>query len=279
MSTGRIYTGAEALAQRKATLSVCKDCGWAWDFERERRRCEACNGATVLLARHPIVADLAASVAHWEARAIAAEAERERLLPRKGEHVNELYACVARVLSRLGVQDRGGDPLEALESWADEEHARSLAETDARNAAIAHAAELEAALREARAGLDNAVATVARLRGELAAERAARSRAETAMDERGLRLVAVTRERDALRDAVEGSTVPPTFEEAQAHHAAGGRWLIAHRHEGRNLVYVLDHDVADVMAQARSPEPTLWVALTGTGRPCARPVVTEVPRG
>lgn len=152
--------------------------------EGARRRAREIADAALLAA----APDLAASVAHHEARAQRAEAERERLLPRKGEHVNELYACVARVLSRLGVQDHGGDPLEALESYADEEHERSLAETDARNTiaadrdtALAHAAELEAAL---------------------STERTARVRAEAEVDGRGRDLAAVARERDALRAAV-----------------------------------------------------------------------------
>lgn len=57
-----------------------------------------------------------------------------------------------------------------------------------------------------------------------------------------------------LRAIIDGRTVPPTYEEAAAHRAAGGGWLITH-HDGTN--------------EAR------WVAVMN-GCPCAWPVVAEV---
>lgn len=241
MSGPRIYTGAEALALREAAEHPVAPA--------HTHTLTLTTGETALLHAAP---SLAASVAHHEARAERAEAERERLLPRKGEHVNELYACVARVLSRLGVQDHGGDPLEALESYADEEHERSLAETDARNtiaadrdAALAHAAELEAALRVVRSTAEREAADVLALRAE----------------------------RDALRAVIEGRTTPPTDEEVAAHAAAGGQWRTLGLRGFGLSGDVLDGDASRAIraVSERSRVPRRWWALDAEGRPCGWP--------
>ena len=67
-----------------------------------------------------------------------------------GELISDLYARVERVLSRLGVQDHGGDPLAALESWADDEHARCIAATDEHNALTAERDRLVAEMAKMR---------------------------------------------------------------------------------------------------------------------------------
>jgi len=241
VSGPRIYTGAEALALREAAEHPVAPA--------HTHTLTLTTGETALLHAAP---SLAASVAHHEARAERAEAERERLLPRKGEHVNELYACVARVLSRLGVQDHGGDPLEALESYADEEHERSLAETDARNtiaadrdAALAHAAELEAALRVVRSTAEREAADVLALRAE----------------------------RDALRAVIEGRTTPPTDEEVAAHAAAGGGWVLCNPAAPLDTrVVCLSAATARVRADfCRRTVTRRWWALDAEGRPCGWP--------
>lgn len=130
--SARTVTPAEAqeLAAR-GTLAVCADCGAPWGDDA--RDCAACPSASLAFVWHPIVGDLAATVAAEPARiAAAVEAERAR---------------VAHVLARLGVQDYGADPLAALESWADEHNAVAAE----RDAALAHAEELTRALRAAQA--------------------------------------------------------------------------------------------------------------------------------
>lgn len=246
MSGPRIYTGAEALALREAAEHPVAPA--------HTHTLTLTTGETALLHAAP---SLAASVAHHEARAERAEAERERLLPRKGEHVNELYACVARVLSRLGVQDHGGDPLEALESYADEEHERSLAETDARNtiaadrdAALAHAAELEAALRVVRSTAEREAADVLALRAE----------------------------RDALRAIVAGRREPPTAEDVRAIVSVNGCFRYGYDDGEPGGTVTTYAGVTDVLRICDDGVEVWWWAQDALGTPCAWPTA-EAPRG
>lgn len=122
---------------------------------------------------------------------------------------------------------------------------RACAEGE-RDAALAHAEELTRALSD---------------------ERLARARAEAAMDERGLRLVAVVRERDGLRAIIEGRTVPPTREECATHEAAGGWWLVL-RAGGLHAMPAWARHHGDMRH---------WWAIDSAGRLCAWPT-TEAPR-
>lgn len=238
MSEPRIYTGAEALALRADVLDVCKGCGTAWDFDR--RRCAECDGTTVLFVRHRLPADLAASVAHHEAHAAglesllhtlasAALAAIGRAPSPEGTHPAEAAAyAVAQV--RLFADD--------VTMARDSHFARATAAEAERDAALAHAAELERALRHVTS---------------------ARKHAEA--------------ERDALRAIVEGRAEPPTDAEIAAHAKAGGAWHGATPH---GLVWS-DESPTEARRKRTLGLTARWWALDSAGRPCAWPV-TEAPR-
>ena len=87
----------------------------------------------------PIAATLRHHGDEHHARAVE-EMERQRSVA-----ITERGAALSRVqavLARLGVQDGDADPIRALESWAEEQHARDLTATDERNRFINANAEL-----------------------------------------------------------------------------------------------------------------------------------------
>ena len=85
----------------------------------------------------------------------------------------------------------------------------------------------------------------------------------------------LTRERDALRAIIDGRTTPPTDEEIEAHHHAGGTWYVASTH-GRALTTTRADAVALCAHLAANKYPATWWAIGVRGRPCAWPVIAEV---
>lgn len=100
-----------------------------------------------------------------------------------------------------------------------------------------------------------------------------RANAATAMAADDVARTVCGEENARLRAIVAGRDVPPTDAEIAAHHAAGGRWLVSHDHDGRRLTYTLDATPDDARAEARyaGPHPRRWWALDATGRPCPWP--------
>lgn len=88
-------------------------------------------------------ASIAATLRHHgdEHHARAVE-EMERQLDAALTERGAALSRVEAVLARLGVQDGDADPIRALESWAEEQHARDVTATDERNRFVTANAEL-----------------------------------------------------------------------------------------------------------------------------------------
>ena len=190
--------------------------------------------------------DLARTVVALHERVAAVEAERDRMRERE-EHF-------ARVLS---VTDGG----QYRADW-DSAIRRVVAERDALRKRVADAEydinrEVEAR-NAAGAELDAVLAHA---------------------DELTQALRETQRERDALRDIIEGRATPPTDSDIAVHVARGGLWR-TRRTIGDTMLSRdgVDADRAERVRdeQARTGGVYLWWALDAHGRPCAWP---EVPRG
>lgn len=108
---------------------------------------------------------------------------------------------------------------------------------------------------------------VMRMRDRMATIDSMRERAEKA-----------ERERDAALATIEGNTVPPTDEEADALAAQGGAWLYLYR--GKHVNVWGDPNVIKSEAQwlrASPREEAVWWALDGRRRIVARPVAKVAP--
>ena len=155
-----------------------------------------------------------------------------------------------------------------------------------RDAALRHAAELTAALRVARSDLERLRADgrvelrerAERAEEALATERTARARAEAAMDERGLRLVAVVRERDALRAIVAGRREPPTAEDVRAIISVNGCFRYGYDDGEPGGTVTTYAGVTDVLRICDDGVEVWWWAQDALGTPCAWPTA-EAPRG
>lgn len=155
-----------------------------------------------------------------------------------------------------------------------------------RDAALAHAEELTAALRVARSDLERLRADgrvelrerAERAEEALATERTARARAEAAMDERGLRLVAVVRERDALRAIVAGRREPPTAEDVRAIISVNGCFRYGYDDGEPGGTVTTYAGVTDVLRICDDGVEVWWWAQDALGTPCAWPTA-EAPRG
>ena len=90
-------------------------------------------------------------------------------------------------------------------------------------------------------------------------------------------VVAQAAEIASLRAIIDGRTTPPTDEEIEAHHHAGGTWYVASTH-GRALTTTRADAVALCAHLAANKYPATWWAIGVRGRPCAWPVVTEASR-
>ena len=90
-------------------------------------------------------------------------------------------------------------------------------------------------------------------------------------------VIAQAAELAALRAIIDGRTIPPTGDEIEAHHHAGGSWYVASTH-GRALTTTRADAVALCAHLAASKYPATWWAISVRGRPCAWPVVAEVSR-
>jgi len=90
-------------------------------------------------------------------------------------------------------------------------------------------------------------------------------------------VAALRAERDALRAIIDGRTVPPTAEEIEAHHAAGGAWLVTLPavRQVRVRPETRCTDTPSEVSRLWWSEGARWVAITD-GRPCAWPVVAAV---
>ncbi len=76
-----------------------------------------------------------------------------------------------------------------------------------------------------------------------------------------------------LRDIIEGRELPPTPAEAAAHAAAGGLWLLRMADtDGVPFSFV-------TAVPGRCTRLIRAWSLDSDGRPCAWPIVAEVPRG
>jgi len=106
-----------------------------------------------------------------------------------------------------------------------------------------------------------------------------------AVRERDAELARLTRERDALREIVEGRTVPPTLAEALAHDGAwmaGGERVAIRRVRGphgdslRAYPAVGAASIGDAATRAWLPTQggRRWIPLDREDRPCAWPTVT-----
>jgi hypothetical protein len=82
-----------------------------------------------------------------------------------------------------------------------------------------------------------------------------------------------------LRAVIEGRTTPPTREEIEAHHMAGGAWLVlwscrglshGRWRDGVLSAYIFECDVTDMCKK-----DARWLALDASGRPCAWPEVAR----
>ncbi len=90
-------------------------------------------------------------------------------------------------------------------------------------------------------------------------------------------VVAQAAEIASLRAIIDGRTTPPTGEEIEAHHRAGGTWYVASTH-GRALTTTRGDAIALCGHLAANKYSATWWAIDVRGRPCAWPVVTEASR-
>jgi hypothetical protein len=88
-------------------------------------------------------------------------------------------------------------------------------------------------------------------------------------------VIAQTAELASLRAIIDGRTTPPTVEQIEAHHRAGGSWYVASTH-GRALTTTRGDAIALCGHLAANGYPATWWAISVRGRPCAWPVVAEV---
>ena len=333
MSGPRIYSGAEALAlkapatpgrwrrQRRAVLAGddvvavftderlnshdplsddTNDCGC------EREACPRCYPTLVadadLCAAAP---DLAASVAHHEARATGLEsllltfaadalgAIGRNPLP-AGTHPVEAahdvteardnhFARAERAEARLAVAQAiilGGHHADDCPARAHEECAHGGYDPDAvldDCDAGRTPAECAAARGACDCGVLRAVRAVECATPEAlrdGAARAAEAAEATASRDRAWRYVREARtELDALRAIIEGRTTPPTEAECEAHAAAGGGWVLCNPAAPLDTrVVCLSAATARVRADfCRRTVTRRWWALDATGRPCGWP--------
>jgi hypothetical protein len=82
---------------------------------------------------------------------------------------------------------------------------------------------------------------------------------------------------EAAQSILKGRTTPPTGEEIEAHHRAGGTWYVASTH-GRALTTTRADAIALCGHLAANKHPATWWAIDTRRRPCAWPVVTEASR-
>lgn len=83
---------------------------------------------------------------------------------------------------------------------------------------------------------------------------------------------ALAAQRDALRAILAGRAVAPTPQEIDAHHAAGGAWLLVHDTFGGRLPERLLSGRARSLATLCGPRcDARWWALDASGLPCAWP--------
>jgi hypothetical protein len=75
---------------------------------------------------------------------------------------------------------------------------------------------------------------------------------------------------DALRAVIEGRTTPPTPEEVETHHAAGGAWLTVHPCSAGHTAMIRQRDVLLFVGGAIA-----CIALDARRRPCAWPEVAR----
>lgn len=276
MSEPRIYTGAEALSLAAAATPgpwAADECSLTFDVvdghdcpvatvespELEYRHRDAADAA--LLAAAP---DLAASVAHHEARATGLEsllltfaadalgAIGRNPLP-AGTHPVEAahdvteardnhFARAERAEARLAVAQAiilGGHHADDCPARAHEECAYGGYDPDAAlddcDAGLAPA-ECAAARGACDCGVLRAVRAVECATPEAlrdGAARAAEAAEATASRDRAWRYVHEARtERDALRAIIEGRTTTPTDAELNAHAKAGGAWHGSAAREG-----------------------------------------------
>lgn len=76
-----------------------------------------------------------------------------------------------------------------------------------------------------------------------------------------------------LRAVIEGRTTPPTPEEIEAHHAAGGAWLVAW--QWRDGVPVTEIARGKHVCGDARPKGARWTALDAERRPCPWPEVAR----
>lgn len=165
--------------------------------------------------------------------------------------VDESYGSAQRVAESaweaLGLGD--GMPRVAVgeDAVCEAIEARGAALIADRDAAIAHAAELEAALRVVRSTVER--------------------EADVALRPK--------RERNALRAIIEGRTVPPTDAEVYAHGGPGrsGWWLVSSP-DDMSLELIEQPKERDWCIEWGA---TQWLPIGLDGRPCAWPVVPEAP--
>lgn len=77
-----------------------------------------------------------------------------------------------------------------------------------------------------------------------------------------------------LRAIIDGRTNPPSGEEIEEHHRAGGTWYVASTH-GRALTTTRADAIALCGHLAANKYPATWWAIDTRRRPCAWPVVTS----
>jgi hypothetical protein len=90
-------------------------------------------------------------------------------------------------------------------------------------------------------------------------------------------VVAQAAEIASLRAIIDGRTTPPTGEEIEAHHRAGGTWYVASTH-GRALTTTRGDAIALCDHLAANKYPATWWAIDTRRRPCAWPAVADVSR-
>jgi hypothetical protein len=133
------------------------------------------------------------------------------------------------------------------------------------------------ALRADRDRVDLAAHSLA-LACDTARAEAAGLRDAAVSDQQMIWALGETRERllndvAALQAIVEGRTVPPTPDEAEAQRRAGGGWLYSRPEGCRASVAALPMTVRSVVCAADYQRETLrWWPLDANGAPCAWPV-------
>lgn len=208
--------------------------------------CEA--DADLMAAAPALAATVAAEPARIAAAVEAVTAERDRWRDALRDAARHTYVTTpADNDDPEGLAQNIADVLTTLQEPSEE-----------RDAALAHAAELESALRAAREVIEEAEA----------------EKCDMLRDLERLRV-----QRDALRAIIEGRTTPPTPAEIAAHEATGGRWRCVVPGALNMSVDAMHGHAAQLHREilaAAGYERSLWWATDAAARPCAWPLAAEV---